>query len=339
MYNHEYILMILYFYLDNPRLSDLHAMATARLAQAYRPATRAHMRTAMKKFLAFTVEYNVDIRVLQQPDILSFLEYLVIKGLKYNSIVSYLSLLKNSFRMYSLPVYLLESVNVKLMLRACSITMDFSPSVKNVFTIPILHKIIAACTVLRQPLLYRSLFLLAFIGFLRISNCVPRSSKSFDKSRQLARGDVILTSPGLQVIVKWSKTIQACNNFKTIPIPTIVGHPLCPVKAFKTYIERFPARDDHPMFYFCDSRGHRVIVTEKHARTALATVLRAINLPPKDYGFITFRRSGATLAYKMDVPLTAIQQHGTWLSNAVWAYIQPTPQQTPVVQAFASIPV
>ena len=73
-------------------------------------------------------------------------------------------------------------------------------------------------------------------------------------------------------------------------------------------------------FIFRDSRGHRVIVTEKHARTALATVLRAINLEhQKITVFITFRRSGATLAYKMDVPLTAIQQHGTWLSNAVWA--------------------
>ena len=314
-------------------------MATARLAQAYRPATRAHMRSAMKKFLAFTVEFRLDIQLLQQQDILSYIEYLVIQGLKYTTIINNLSLLKNTFRMRGLPVYLLESVNIKLMLRACSITMDFHPSIRNIITLQILHKIIAACRILGQPLLYRSLFLLAFFGFLRISNCVPRSSRAFDPSRQLARGDVILTSPGLQIIVKWTKTIQQRNQFKTIPIPTIVGHPLCPVTAFKTYTVRFPARDDQPMFHFLDSRGRKIIVTELHARTALATVLRAVNLDPKHYGFHTFRRSGATLAYNMGVPLPAIQQHGTWISNAVWAYIKPTPTQTPVVQAFSSIPV
>ena len=140
-------------------------MATARLAQAYRPATRAHMRSAIKKFLGFSVEFNVNIQRLQQQDILSYIEYLVIQGLKYTSIITHLSLLKNSFRMYDLPVYLLESINIKLMLRACSITMDFKPPIRNVFTIQILHNIIAACRVLRQPLLYRSLFLLAFLWF------------------------------------------------------------------------------------------------------------------------------------------------------------------------------
>ena len=154
--------------------------------------------------------------------------------------------------------------------------------------------------------------------------------------RQLARGDIILAPPGLQIIVKWSKTIQACNTFKTIPIPTIVGSPLCPVTAFKTYIGRYPARDNHPMFYYMGHSGKTIIVTEILARTALATVLRAINLEPKTHGFHTFRHYGATLAYQLGVPLQDIQLHGTWVSNAVWAYIKPTPTQTPVIQAFAS---
>ena len=146
------------------------------------------MRSAMRKFLAFTVEFHVDIQHVDiQQDILSYIEYLVIQGLKYTTIINNLSLLKNSFRMNGLPVYLLESVNIKLMLRACSITMDFRPSIRNIITLQILHKIIAACRILGQPSQYRSLFLLAFFGFLRISNCVPRSSRVFDPSRQLAR--------------------------------------------------------------------------------------------------------------------------------------------------------
>ena len=51
----------------------------------------------------------------------------------------------------------------------------------------------------------------------------------------------------------------------------------------------------------------------------------------------TFRRSSATLAYNLGVPMQDIQQHGTWVSNAVWSYIKPTPTQTPVTQASSNI--
>ena len=243
-----YLTILLYF-TDNTALARLHSMATARLVQAYRPTTRAHQRHAIRTFLGFTVNYNIDVKHLQENDILCYIESLVIKGLKYNSIVTHMSLLKNCFHQYNLPVELLELHNVKLMLRACSLTMDFRPVTRGIFTIQILNSIIHTCSILGQPHMYRSIFLLAFFGFLRISNCVPRSGRSFDLFRQLARGDILVTPPGLQIVVKWSKTIQKCNEFKTIPIGTIPGSPLCPVSAFLAYTRRFPARDNHPMFY------------------------------------------------------------------------------------------
>ena len=322
---------------DHTALATLQAQATARLAQAYRPSTRAHLRHAMRTFLGFTVEFDIDMHRLQEHDILCYIESLVIKGLKYKSIVTHMSLLKNCFHNYYLPFELIESHNVKLMLRACSLTMDFRPVIKGIFTVQILNDIIRTCSILGQPFMYRCIFLIAFFGFLRISNCVPRSGRSFDLFRQLARGDILLTHPGLQIVVKWTKTVQKCNTFKTIPIGTIPGSPLCPISAFLAYTRRFPARDNHPMFYFHGHSGKVVIATELHVRTALATVLRALHLDTKQYGFHTFRRSGATLAYNMGVPLQDIQQHGMWVSDAVWAYIKPTPTQTNVTRAFTTL--
>ena len=41
----------------------------------------------------------------------------------------------------------------------------------------------------------------------------------------------------------------------------------------------------------------------------------------KAYGFHTFRRSGASLVFSLNVPVQYIKAHGTWASDAVWAYL------------------
>ena len=110
-----------------------------------------------------------------------------------------MSLLKNCFYQYLLPHALLESVNVKLMLRACSLTMDFTPVIEGIFTISMLKDVICACSNLREPQMYRCIFLLAFFGFLHISNCVPRSSSSFDLYSHLAQGDITISPLGYKL--------------------------------------------------------------------------------------------------------------------------------------------
>ena len=43
----------------------------------------------------------------------------------------------------------------------------------------------------------------------------------------------------------------------------------------------------------------------------------------KDFGFHTFRRSGASLAFSLNVPVQNIKAHGIWSSDAVYSYFQP----------------
>ena len=164
---------------------------------------------------------------------------------------------------------------------------------------------------------------------------VPRSSLTFDPTRQLARGDLISAPPGLQVILKWTKSIQTRGTYKTVPICTIPGSPLCPVANTLAYMQRFPANDNDPMFHYFN-KGQKVIIGEKHVRGALKAVLMRLNINPSQHGFHTFRRSGASLAFHLGVPLQDIQAHGTWLSDAVWSYIQPSTINSPVIQAFTS---
>ena len=307
-----------------------------RLNQAFRPGTQRRIAYVEDCFRGFVNHYNINVQCIQDHDILAYLEFLCIKGWKYNTIVSHMSLLKNVFFKLQLPAELLASRSVKLMLRSCSLTLDFKPTVRGIFTLPDLANIIQSCNTLNDPKMYKFLFLLSFFGFLRISNCVPRSSRNFDPRRHLARGDILVAPPGLQIVIKWSKTMQSSTNVKTIPICTIPGSILCPVAAFKNYTLDHPAPQNHPLFLIRGRTQNPVSASESTVRTALATILHALCIDPHTHGFHAFRRSGATLAYHLGVPLPDIQQHGTWLSDAVWAYLLPHSDSTPVTTAFTT---
>ena len=69
---------------------------------------------------------------------------------------------------------------------------------------------------------------------------------------------------------------------------------------------------------FITSNGE---VTQSQARNHLAMCLKKLGLDPSVYTFHRFRRSGATLAYNQNVNIQSIKRHGTWVSNAVEAYI------------------
>ena len=53
-----------------------------------------------------------------------------------------------------------------------------------------------------------------------------------------------------------------------------------------------------------------------------------MDLPLLGYGFHTFRRSGATIAYDADISVASIQMHGAWRSNSVWSYISDNTSQS-----------
>ena len=45
------------------------------------------------------------------------------------------------------------------------------------------------------------------------------------------------------------------------------------------------------------------------------------------FPFHTFHRSGATLAYNLDINIEGIKRHGTWHSDSVNTYIVADPQR------------
>ncbi len=151
----------------------------------------------------------------------------------------------------------------------------------------------------------------------------------------MARVDIFVAPPGLQVLLKWSKTMQTGKSYKTVPMAVISNYNLCPVAAFKSLLKHHPVSPNSPMFAFIGQSGLETI-TQHQVCSHLHSIMLLMGLNPISHTFHTFRHSGASLAFQLQVYIQDIQSHGTWLSDAVWTYIQPSLTDTTVPNAFAN---
>ena len=155
-----------------------------------------------------------------------------------------------------------------------------------------------ACQSYPLPLIYKTAYLFAYFGFLRISNLVPPSIKSFSCKKHLCRGDVIVTPNDLVVVIKWSKTLQATNQGSYIVLPKFINPSLCPWQHFQKLVQAYPVHNNHPCL------GKIVFILVQYMlRQHLRNIVVQLGLDPTIYTFHTFRRSGATLAHNLDIPL------------------------------------
>ena len=227
------------------------------------------------------------------------------------------------------------NVRIQFFQKALKLKAPFKPMKRSLLTIDLFEKIIQQSQKLPFSFVFTPLYLLSFFSFLRMSNILPHSTTSFDKTRQLAHADVILQPQGAVVLIKWSKTIQNRKDVATVSIGALGDSPLCPILALKTMIHKIPASDNDPMFLIPRAKG-LVPLTDSVARKHLKDVCIALGLQ-KPVTFHDFRWGGASWAFQNGVPLAQIMKHGTWKSDAVWSYLSSAPSlHSPVSLAFRS---
>ena len=210
------------------------------------------------------------------------------------------------------------------LLRGIKLSIPLRPTPKATLGLRELREISRLCDQFDCPQVYRAVFLLGFYSLLRISNIAPPFQRSFDPSRHLLRGDVKFIYPGAHLKLKWAKNIQAPEKVHWIKIPTMSDSLLCPVTALQQVLAYIPSSPSSPLFAFPDTS----LLTQSTLRRWLASILRILGKPTLGHGFHMFRRSGASLAYGANVPLSIIQNHGLWCSDAIWAYISDSTSQS-----------
>ena len=130
-------------------------------------------------------------RCINVHNILTFLEYLYQNSISPKVIQNYLSSIRTMANECALDTSPLSHYSVAKYIRSISINSTFRPTPRGIFDLHTLYRISMACDILPDPLLFRAIFLVAFYGFLRMSNMAPHSKKQFSKDRHILRQDLI----------------------------------------------------------------------------------------------------------------------------------------------------
>ena len=292
-----------------------------RLASALRPKTESCYSSLFRSFVAFSICGKLNIFELNVMHVLSYLEYLITQKVSANMLANHVSACRAKFVMNGLQFDLWDHPNVRYLLRSVKINRPITVTKKHIIDLITLEKMVTLCETMYLGQIFKAVFLLAFFGFLRLSNIAPHSLHSFDPSRHLCAGDLIFGQQFLKVILKWTKTIQARDRVHFLTLPKAKGSNLCPYNACRQALRLYNPSSNEPLFQFF-LKGKWCVLTDSRIRKFLAKVNRLLGLPKHHYTFHAFRRSGATLAYNSKVPIPQIKDHGSWSSECVWTYIQ-----------------
>ena len=301
--------------------------ASQRVKAAFRPKTRRCYQLLFRNFVGFCCLADILIQDVSLHSVMAYLEYLALNKVSVHMVANNVAAIKANFVMYGIDHSVMAHPRVKYFLKSMRINRPLSVPVRNVMSLQNLVDIVHLCDNILFGSVFKAVFLIAFFGFLRISNIAPHSIASFDPTRHLTPSDVKISKNFMTLAIKWSKTNQNRDKIHYITLPILRSHPLCPVSALKNALSLYSPSPLDPLFQIRTVSGWTVL-TDSRIRKVLSRLNKKMGLCANYFTFHSFRRSGATLAFDAHVPLQSIKSHGSWTSDCVWTYIQQNKSST-----------
>ena len=204
-------------------------------------------------FLGFLVAAGLSEYQLTIVTLLAFMESLVEQDFSVSNIVNSMAGIRSYFIIYDLNTSPVRDERLHLFQRSLKCTPKFTPKTTFIIDTDLLLCIVSVSETLQFPSIYRALYLLSFFSFLCLSNILPHTTKNFDVTRQLCRGDLIFPPDSIVIIIKWSKNIQNRRDTCTISVPSLGDSPLCPYQALKVMLLEVPgsSNDFQMVCLFC----------------------------------------------------------------------------------------
>ena len=269
--------------------------------------TRRTYKSGVTSFLNFCTMY--DITPPSSTLTLQFYCTYLATQISYKTIKVYLAGIRQTHLElgYTDPT---SSEPLRLLIRGVRRLQGESPHCRLPITIDTLHtlKQNLRCTNLSlcEQHLLRSVFTLAFYGFLRVSDLTG-----------LQWADISFNTQDISVTIRQSKTnlFRKGHSFHI----TFTGTSACPVKALRQYVAIIPRETQHgPLF----SAGQFSPLTRTQLSSILRRLLQNAGYNSDLYCTHSFRIGAATTAAAAGFPPWLIKTLGRWNSNAYISYIQ-----------------
>ena len=168
--------------------------------------------------------------------------------------------------------------------------------------------------------------LFLFMTLARLGNTLPPSHKSFSSKRFLCYSDVSFTSFGLSVTFRHTKTIQLGKRRLVVPVALVPSSPLCLTSTLHRMqllqLQHGFHFTTHSPLFLVRRKRRLVSLSKPQFLHSIKALFSRAHIP---FGAIlrghSFKRGGASHAFKAGVPCDLIQIYGDWKSEAYRLYL------------------
>ena len=302
--------------------------------QSHRSSTRQNYHGIWKNFNEFIIRLD-DKPESWEERLTLFVGYLISKGMKANSVKSYISAIKCVLREDGVELnadrYVLNALT-----KACKYQNPTSVKIRLPIQKPLLKQLLLTTNEhflgegqVYLAHLYRALFSTAYFGLFRIGELTTGSHPIKAVDVQIAQNKkkvlFILRSSKTHwfddkpQIVKISNTPINEIDQKKLKCTRSVSPMPCPFELLRSYLASRPTCTslDEPFFVFRD----RTPVTPSQMRSTLKAMLQKAGFDREIYSGHSFRSGRSLDLLKLKVPVLEIQKLGRWRSNCVFSYL------------------
>ena len=302
---------------------ELDEQVTFYRSISFAPNTKKAYSVHRKTYLSFCEALGQAPVPASSQLLCQYAAYLA-RRLKYRSIRQYMNIIRILHCEWGLPNPCVNNYLLNSTLRGIRRHLGDTVTRKAPITPNLLKRLLSQIDV--STVLGASVWaaaLLMFFGLLRRSN-VMSPETGFDPQKHLRRSDLCFNPKGLEVRIRWSKTLQFKEEEFTIPYPWDRQNPLCPTQAVFNALRLSPRAPRTGPALVLDNTENPTALTPlvfiREVRNALRFSAQNVN----DYAGHSFRRGGSTWAFQQNISVDRIKLLGRWKSDAYSAYILPT---------------
>ena len=285
---------------------------------AFAKGTRKNLMRQWKSFLSFCLYFDLPWLPTDSTTLALYAQFLATSFKAKSSIISYISGVKTMHVLSDQPVDAFAATEIKLTVRGIARLNPHCPKQASPVTPDILKAIYQLLDLSKaEHVAFWALFVTAFFTFARKGNLVITDRDS----KPLRRCDMELGNLGIMVTFHHTKTIQFGQRKLVVPLLAMPGSVLCPVNAYRSMVESIRADSEGPAFVL--PAGNDVSpITYQQYQVFFRRCLERLGLPSMEFSTHSFRRGGASWAFRSGVPGELVKVHGDWLSDAYLRYLE-----------------